>query len=224
MAESEVRWEDNKIICYLAITLPTSKIRTKRNDNPVAVCQTILKEDDILEWQISYGSKDKEGKIKTLIEAGVMLQLSYKHSIFTRDEIEKIKRFAENVPELFAEKFGIVKEPTLGKFLNEYEIIFRHVPVIHKALENNCFVGAELKHKQRAVGYQPMLYIFIPIKNVISPVGSLIGREAKSKEIVEWSPTKNDIESLIKTFAVLSKSHNRDIIEIVNTIVKEEIS
>ena len=79
MVESEVRWEEEKIVCFLPITLPTSKVRVKRNDEPIAVRQNELKDDDLLEWQISYY---KEGKI--LIEAGKMLELACQHNSIYR--------------------------------------------------------------------------------------------------------------------------------------------
>jgi hypothetical protein len=216
MAESEVRWENNKIVCLLFVTLPTSKVRVKRNDSPLAVRQTTLRDDDLLEWQISYY---KEGKV--LIEVEKMLELAYRHNILTKEELKKLKVYAQNVPELFAEKTEICKERTDKKFLKEFEIIFRRVPIIRKELRNNCFVEAELKHKQRAVGYQPMLYIFIPVENVLSNKGVLSGRRAEAKEFVRWYPTKDDIEGTIKTFAVLSKTHNSDIIEIIDTILSK---
>jgi hypothetical protein len=82
MVESEVKWEDGKIVCLLPITLPTSKVRVKRDDEPIAVRQNNLKEDDLLEWQISYY---KEGKI--LIEVGKILELAYQYNIFTEEEL-----------------------------------------------------------------------------------------------------------------------------------------
>lgn len=89
MVESEVRWENGKVVCLLPITLPTSKVRVKRDDEPVSVRQNNLKEDDLLEWQISY-YKDE----KILIEVGKMLELSYQHRIIARDDNH------ENIPNL----------------------------------------------------------------------------------------------------------------------------
>ncbi len=217
MVESEVGWEDGKIVCELPITLPTSKVRVKRNEEPIAVRQNNLKEDDLLEWQISYY---KEGKI--LIEVGKMLELAYQHGIISKEELEKLEDYVDKVPNVFDEDFEITKEETDKKFLGEFKIIFRHVPIIRKELYNGCFIEAELKHKQRAVGYQPMLYIFIPVQNVVSDnsLGSLIGRPAESKEIARWFPTKNDMIGTIKTFAVLSHKHRDDIIEIIKRITK----
>ena len=213
MVESEVDWQNEKIVCFLAITLPTSKVRIKRKGEPVATRQRAIEGDDLLEWQISY---KKNG---FLIEAGKMLKLAYDHKLFTKEELERLREYAKNTP-LFDQEFEIKKEETGKKFLEEFEIIFRHVPIIRKKLENGCFVEAELKHKQRAVGYQPMLYIFIPAKNVLSDSWSpLVGRCAQRKEVVTWYPAKKDVEGTIKTFAVLSQKHRSDIIEMINRIL-----
>lgn len=216
MAESEVKWEDEKIVCLLPLTMPKSKVQVKRGGEPVAVRQNDIKKDDLLEWQISYY---KEGRV--LIEAGKMLELSYRNKIISREELEELKEYAKNIPESFDEYFGIKKEESDKEFLGEFKVIFRHVPIIRKDLDNQCFVEAELKHKQRAVGYQPMLYIFIPAKNVVADdsLGSLVGRTAKLKEVAKWFPTKNDVIGTMKTFAVLSHKHRDDVVEIIERIL-----
>lgn len=218
MVESDIKWKDGKIICFLPITLPTSKVRVKRNDEPISVRQNKLREDDLLEWQISYY---KEGKV--LIEAGKMLKIAYEYGVIKKEELKHLKDYVVKVPQLFDKQFEIIKKETNKTFLGEFKVIFRHVPILHKDLDNGCFVEAELKHKQRAVGYQPMLYVFIPVKNVVTDDfgGSLIGRTAKSKEVVKWFPTKDDIIGIIKTFAVLSHKHKDDIIEIIEKIFQE---
>jgi len=179
--QCEIKFEGGKIVCLLPITLPTSKVRVKRNDEPFAVRQASLKEDDLIEWQISYYDRDRN-----LVEIGLMLKIGYENGLFSRADLESLKNFAENVRNFFSETFDIEKLNTEDLFLNEFEVLYRKVPIIHKDLTNGCFVEGELKHKQRAVGYQPMLYIFIPIRNVISATDKqpIIGRTAHSKEIV----------------------------------------
>ncbi len=210
--QCEIKFEGGKIVCFLPITLPTSKVRIKRNDEPVAVCQVSLQEDDLIEWQISYYDRDRN-----LIEIGLMLKIGYEKGLFSRSDLEHLKRFAENVQNFFSDVFEIEKLNADELFLNEFEVLYRKVPIIRKELTNGCFVEGELKHKQRAVGYQPMLYIFIPIKNVISIIDKrpLFGRPAHSKEMILWFPSLEDIKGTIKTFSVLSPVHNRDIKEIL---------
>ncbi len=228
MVESEVKWENGKIVCQLFITLPTSKVRVKRDDKPIAARQNNLREDDLLEWQISY-YKTNEGRLildergeKVLIEVGKMLELAYQHRKVTKEDLERLGDYIDKVSNLFDEDFDITKEETDKQFLGEFKILFRHVPIIRKELDNGCFIEAELKYKQRAVGYQPMLYIFIPVKNVVpkAPLDSLAGRPAESKEIVKWFPSKNDILGTVKTFAILSQKHRDDIVEIIKRIIK----
>ncbi|WP_052833597.1 R.Pab1 family restriction endonuclease [Staphylothermus hellenicus] len=218
MVECEVRWEDGRIVGLLPITLPTSKVRVKRNGEPIPARQTKLREDDLLEWQISY-KKDEE----VLIEAGKMLEIAYNRGIITREELKQLRDYAVKVPQTFDKQFKILKEETNRAFLGEFKVFFRHIPIIHKDLDNGCFVEAELKHKQRAVGYQPMLYVFIPVRNVVTndAVGSLVGRTARPKEVVKWFPTKNDIIEIMKTFAVLSQKHREDVIEIIERIISK---
>ncbi|MEM3640581.1 MAG: hypothetical protein QXH37_01470, partial [Candidatus Bathyarchaeia archaeon] len=84
-----------------------------------------------MEWQISY---KKNG---ALIEAGKMLKLGYDHKLFTKEELEKLREYAKGTP-LFDQEFEIKKEETDKKFLEEFEIIMRHVPIIRKKLENGC--------------------------------------------------------------------------------------
>ncbi len=214
--QCEVCFDKDKIACLLPITLPTSKIRVKRNDNSLAVRQIALKSDDLIEWQISYYNQDRE-----LIEIGKMLEIGYKNGLLTKYDLEGLKEYAENIKSFFAGSYDIKKLTTDDKFLNEFEVLFRKVPIIHKTLANSCFVEGELKHKQRAVGYQPMLYIFIHIENVLSSIDGepIVGRVANSKEIALWYPTLEDIKGTIKTFSVLSKIHNRDIKEILTYLL-----
>jgi hypothetical protein len=213
LVRSEVDWKNGKIVCFLPITLPTSKVRIKRKGEPIASRQVKIQDDDLLEWQISY----KQSNV--LIEAGKMLELAYQHKLFTKEELEKLREYAKTMP-LFDESFKIKKEEINKKFLKEFDIIFRHIPIIRKKLEGGCFIEAELKHKQRAVGYQPMLYVFIPARKVVSDsYGPLVGRCAQRREVVKWHPTKNDVEGIIKTFSILSKKHKSDIIDIINQIL-----
>lgn len=210
--QCEIKFEEGKIVCLLPITLPTSKVRVKRDDEPLAVRRVPLEGDDLIEWQISYYDKGRK-----LIEIGLMLKIGYENGLFSRTDLESLKEFAENVAHFFSGTFDIKKLNTQDLFLNEFEVLYREVPIIHKYLTNGCFVEGELKHKQRAIGYQPMLYILIPVKNVVSIIDKqpIIGRSAYQKEIVLWFPSLEDITGTIKTFSVLSPRHNQDIREIL---------
>ncbi|MEM0314576.1 MAG: R.Pab1 family restriction endonuclease, partial [Archaeoglobaceae archaeon] len=152
-----------------------------------------------------------------LVEAGKMLELGYKHDLFARSDLEALKEYAEKKKPTFDQYFSIKRERVGDKFLDEYEIIVKQVPRIRRDLENGCFVEVEREHRQKAVGYQSMLYIYIPIKNVDPP---LVGRHARPKEVVKWYPTKKDIEGIIKTFSIISEMHKGDIVKIISKLLE----
>jgi len=214
----KVGWVEDRIICFIPITSPTSKARVKRRlgktYEPIAVRQKILKEDDLIEWQISYFDKEKR-----LIEVGKMLELAYKYKIFTQNELKELKKYVDKIEKIFDESFNIEEVSMNDKFLDEFEIIYEKTPIIQRILSNNCFVRVILRHKQRAVGYQSMLYIYIPLTNVISKDKSIIGRSAEANEEIKWSPSKIDIEGVIKSFAIASQKHRNDIKEIIGRII-----
>lgn len=211
--QSKIIFEKGKIICSLPITAHTSKIRVKRKGESFSTKKNNLLDDDLIEWQISYYTPDKE-----LMEIGEILKIAYKNKIISDKDISEIKEYIEKIKETFFEKYKFNVEKLKEKFY-EFEISYRRFPFIHKELSNGCSVEVEIKHQGRAAGFQSMIYIFIPLKNVVSEnVGKVIGREAKTKERVLWEPTKIDIIETIKAFAIASKSHLQDIKDILERI------
>jgi len=215
MVESEVKWENNKITCLLPITAPTSKFRVKRNDQPLATRQNILRDNDLLEWQISYRSAEWK-----LIELGKMLELGVQNKIFTKSELRDLEREINKIQATFAETFDIKMKITDETFQG-FKIIYKESPVLIKESDEDCCIEIELKHKQRAVGFQPMIYLLIPLKNV-SPIrvgGKLAGRTANVKEMVKWTPSKKIIKELVTGFAIASEKHRTDMNKIIRTFL-----
>jgi hypothetical protein len=108
------------------------------------------------------------------------------------------------------------KDEGAGRF-EGFTLLYRKAPTLRKQLSDGSLIHIELRHKQKAVGYQAMLYIFIPIKNLVSKLdrSSLVGRPARQNEVVLWSPTKEHIIELMKGFSIMSKKHLKDIMSIV---------
>jgi len=53
----EVTLEGGAVVCHLPITLPTGKVRIKRERMPLAVRQNVVRESDGVEWpdyKVSY--------------------------------------------------------------------------------------------------------------------------------------------------------------------------
>jgi hypothetical protein len=208
-------WNDseNQIECLLPITLPTSKVRVKRRGiEPVAPRQTKISIEDFIEWQISY--KDRTGRD---IELSEILSLAYKNNIISQNDIYSIIEKFKDAP-TFAEMFYINRESSQNSSFYGFKVLYEKTPILRSDLQDGCYIEMTLKHKQKAVGYQVMVYIYIPVKNVIP--NTLIGRTAKQKEKVLWIPRREHILELLKAFLLASKTHREDIKKICLRIVK----
>ncbi|MEM5794436.1 MAG: R.Pab1 family restriction endonuclease [Candidatus Aenigmatarchaeota archaeon] len=213
--QSKIILKNGEILCSLPITAHTSKIRVKRNGEPLATRQKNLLDSDLIEWQISYY---KPNTNKELFEIGLMLKIAYENGIISREELKNIKEYVKKVDKTFFESYSFRVEKLEENFY-DFMVMLREFPFLRKFFSDGCSLEIEIKHKQKAVGFQPMLYIFIPLKNVVSEnENNLIGRKARPKERVIWKPNKIHIIETIKAFAIASKTHLNDIKEILNRI------
>jgi hypothetical protein len=208
-------WNNNlkQIECLLPITLPTSKVRVKRRGiEPIAPRQTIISYEDFIEWQISY--KDEEGRP---IELGEILYIAYENKVISKNDICSIMESYKDAP-TFEKTFRISRETvSQNSTFYGFKVIYEKTPILRSDLKDGCYVEVVLKHKQKAVGYQAMIYIYIPMKNVIP---NLIGRKAKQKEKVIWVPKREHILELLRAFFLASEIHREDIKNLFMRIVK----
>ena len=78
-----------------------------------------------------------------------------------------------------------------------------------------------IKEKQKAIGIQPMLYLCIPIK-LVEEYQEIENQLAETKQTATYLITKNNFQLVIETikiFSILSRKHQRDIINILRTIL-----
>mgnify|MGYP001626412989 CR=1 FL=1 len=212
--------KNNQIMCEIPITLPTSKVRIKRikrsegkeEIEPVAPRKQPLNPNDYIEWQISYfDSEDK----KNLIEFGYLLEAFYKSGEIRSNEIcdivEKLKAI-----KTFEESFVIRRQVEEISLISDFKLLYEKTPILRLDFNDKTFIDIVLRHKQRAVGYQAMVYIYIPINspNIIAS-RRLINRVAEPKETVTWIPRREHILGLLKAFLIASQKHRNDIIEII---------
>lgn len=198
-----ILWSGENIECKLPITMPTSKVRVKRDGiYPVATTKEILTEQDYIEWQISYLRGDE------LIEFGEILKIAFERCIVTKDDIESLfEHFKE--ADTFEEKFRINRSTTNETF-RHFKIIYEKTPILRREFDDGCYIDIVLRHKQRAVGYQAMVYIYVPLKNT-QPC--LIGSRAQSKQMVKWVPRREHVLGLLEAFLVASKKHKEDMVK-----------
>jgi len=208
----EVYLKNGKITVELPLTKQTSLVRIKdKNGLPVgSVRNNQLLEEWFLEWQVSYFDADRN-----LTELGKMLKFGIENKIIDRSDLDNLHLFATSKRVFFDNLTQSIE--SLHKEFEGFSIFNKKIPILRKFLPDGSFIHIELQHRQRAVGFQPMLYIFIPLKNVEDRGGNnIVGRNANKKEIVFWYPQKTHILELLKGFVIMSESHKRDIIEILD--------
>lgn len=215
MAEyCDVRYINGKLVCYLPITTPKGKVRVLRGDQQVATRSTELREGDLIEWQISYFADKRQG----LVELAKLLELAYQNGLIADSELRQILLEISGNQEFFAEKFFIsVDSSNLPELFHGFRVLIlrKMVPILQKDVAN-VQVWVELRPRQRAVGFQPMLYLRIPI-NAVSP--SLIGRIAESKQVVAWEPSIPILLETLRAFSILSTKHHNDMIDVLRQIL-----
>lgn len=207
----------SSIVCKLPITLPTSKVRVKRvfkteekeEISPIAAKQTKIEQNDYIEWQISY--LDGEN----LVEFGYLLKAFLDSGKISEKEICTILEQTIEIP-TFEDSFRIERVKA-DSFPGDFKILYEKTPILRLELEDKTFIDIALKHKQRAVGYQAMVYIYIPVDSeCIHAEEPLLGRIAKTKEIVEWEPKKEHVLALLKAFLIASETHRQDLKRIIS--------
>jgi len=201
-----ISWNESKrvIECKLPIAKPTSKARVKREGvYPIATRKEILTDQDYIEWQISYIKDDDE-----LIEFGEILSVAYNRGVVTKGDIlSLVERFKDI--KTFEETYEIFRSITEEKF-KDFKVIYEKIPILRYELKDGCYIDIALRHKQRAVGYQAMIYIYIPLRNVQPKP---VGRSAQPKEEVTWLPKRELILGLLKSFLIASRKHRDDMIK-----------
>lgn len=204
---------DSEVVCKLPITLPTSKVRVKRitrvnnieEIEPVPSRSEVLTVNDYIEWQISYVFNNN------LIEFGLILKEFYINEYLKEDEICDILRKIGATP-TFEENYRIQKNMKDFSQLGEFMLIHEKTPILRLPMHDGSFIDIVLRHKQRAVGYQAMVYIYIPINSEsLKPVEPLLGRKAFRGETVMWYPRKEHVSGLLKAFLIASLKHRKDI-------------
>ena len=158
----------------LPLTEPTSKVRVKRRTKnfgvPVATRREALLEKDYVEWQISYATEEasetavesvrlSDGRIG--FELAKILCEAKRLGILRERDFNEMKEFAKNVRnKTIEEEEKIVRirvgEEVAGGFVRFEE----KVPVFMKEADK-YFVEIVLRHKQKAVGFQSMVYLCI---------------------------------------------------------------
>lgn len=168
------------------------------------------------------------GKEKALYELSEYLYYFFDMGIITNNElnklIEEINNFndneiIENNIDLPVQRANLVKYELCG--INFQKSIVKYLLLFYKLSQFDILTEIVIKEKQRAIGLQPMLFITFPIYKLYSN-NDLIGRCAEKNETAFFILDKNYKEFILQTFkifALLSKSHQKYILNIINTVL-----
>lgn len=207
-----VDYSDGTLRCVLPITGATSKVRVLRGGEFVATRRDHLREGDVVEWQISYlENHDK------MVELAKLVELAYRNRLLEKEELEHLLSEVTGNTDFFAARYSIdVAAGNLPHDFHGFRVLKKTVPVLQKETEG-VEIWIELRHKQRAVGFQSMLFLRIPI-TCVAP--NLVGQTAGRNQIVTWQPSAPILLDTVRAFSIASQKHRNDMIDILTRIVR----
>src|ERR1035441_1243352 len=193
----------NAVRVRLPLTDVTGKVRVKEKSSdgfglPIAPSKTSLGKKHYLEWQIGYdipntnspsvvpeikfvrkGETKYGHELSKIIFEAVRLGL-----ISTNDLVREIAVLKKVQPAEFEESQTVQVETETNGAADGFQIAIQRMPQFTKTTPHG-WVQIQLKQKQRAVGYQAMVYVCLPMSEVLTMDGSprQTGR-AHSKETV----------------------------------------
>lgn len=164
-----------------------------------------------------------------MYELSEYIKYFYDWGIIKQKELINIKNFLLNIPENnFLDQnpeLSIKRTHPISKTINTLNFMWTKVEyplLIYKFGKFEIVAEIKITEKQYAIGTQPMLYLCFPITELENSE-KLLGRTAQTKEYGNFIINSNNINvflEMLKLFGTLSKNHNKDILSIINIILK----
>ena len=220
----------------------TGKVRVKEKTPdgfgiPIAPSRTALGKKHYLEWQIGYDSPTtnspssvpqihftRKGETKYGHELSKILLDALRLGILSTNDLQREVAMLPKLAEKSFEERELIEleaaqKPDEAGFARSVQ----RVPQFIKITDHGS-VQIQLKQKQRAVGYQAMIYVCLPMDQVLDATGeSRKAAAAKSKETVFYRFDRANADFLLditRAFAMASKQHNEDIGNILTKILE----
>jgi hypothetical protein len=135
-------------------------------------------------------------------------------------EVEALKKIQ---PAGFEESQPVQVETSTNAATDGFQSAVERLPQFTRTTPNGS-VQIQLKQKQRAVGYQAMVYACLPMDRVLDMAGNpRPPGPAKSKETVYYDFNRANaafILDIIHAFGIASQQHNEDIRQILGKILE----
>ena len=232
----------NAVSVRLPLTDVTGKVRVKEKSSdgfglPVAPMKTSLNEKFYLEWQIGYDIPNtnspsvvpeikfiRNGETKYGHELSkIIFEAVHLGIISTNDLIREIDSLKKIPASEFEENQAVQVEVSTNATPDGFQSAVQRLPQFTKTTPHG-WVQIQLKQKQRAVGYQAMIYVCIPMDEVLAMDGSPRKTgPAKSKETVFYDFNHKNADLLldiIQAFGIASQQHNEDMRNILGKILE----
>ncbi len=236
----------NVVRVRLPLTDVTGKVRVKEKSSdgfglPVAPSKTVLGERHYLEWQIGYDIPNtnsptvvreikfiRNGETKYGHELSkILLEAVRLGLISTNDLVREIIALKKIQPEDFEESQSVQVEVSTNAAADGFQSAVQRLPQFTKTTPHG-WVQIQLKQKQRAVGYQAMIYVCLPMNEVLSADGSpRPAGKAHSKETVFYDFNSENaafLLDIVHAFGIASQQHNEDIRKILGKILETSAS
>jgi hypothetical protein len=225
----------------LPLTDVTGKVRVKEMTPdgfgiPVAPSKISLGERHYIEWQIGYDIPNtnspsvvpeikfiRNGETKCGHELVKIICESVRLGLLsTNDLIREVEALKKIQPAEFEESQPVQVEVSTNS-ANGFQNAVERLPQFTRTTPNGS-VQIQLKQKQRAVGYQAMVYVCLPMNQVLDMTGNpRPPGPAKSKETVYYDFNRANaafILDIIHAFGIASQQHNEDIRQILGKILE----
>lgn len=214
---------------------------------PVSTKSEALTQSCYVEWQIGYdvitSDIDKlnkttmpdytftgaNGKTKALYELSEYIKYFYDWKLIAKKQLYEISDYLKNLKSSdfldSRSELSIKRTHPIHKEVNDYKFMFTQVEyplLIYKFGKSDIVAEIIIREKQYAIGTQPMLYLCFPITE-LEHSEKLLGRTALTKEIATFTIDKSNIQvfvEMLKLFGTLSKNHNKDILSILELIIR----
>jgi hypothetical protein len=204
---------------------------------PVAPSKTSLGEKNYLEWQIGYDSPNtnspsavpqikfiRNGEVKYGHELSKIISEAVRLGILSTNELlREVEALKKIPPSGFEENQTVQVEVSTNAATDGFQSAVQRLPQFTKTTPHG-WVQIQLKQKQRAVGYQAMVYVCLPMAEVRTLDGSpRPPGPAKSKETVYYDFDRENaalLLDIIQAFGIASQQHNEDMRQILEKILE----
>jgi len=233
---------NDAVLVRLPLTDVTGKVRAKERTPdgfglPLAPSRTALGANHYLEWQIGYDLPTtnspsavpqivftRKGETKYGHELAKILLDALRLGIVSTNDLQRevaaLPRLAERT---FEERETVRVEPPQQPDETGFARAMQRVPQFIRLTDHGA-VQIQLKPRQRAVGFQAMVYVCVPLDRVLTMAGARrTAGPARTKETVYYRFDRENagfLLDIVRAFAMASRQHNEDIGNILGKILE----